>query len=169
MLEAFLPQSATSVVVYLDPTNVRWGAKKLDTFCREVVQVEPDPFTCFLFVNRTRDTLLMYFVGSDDGSNCGQPPGLRSPARPLLQPSRRAISRSRLSGAATMLVDGPARFGHPLGVRESTAYYWMKQARRAVPPKFARVVPAVSASPNPSVSARGPVQAELAGVTPPGR
>ena len=29
------------------------------------LQVEPDPFTCFLFVNRSRDTLLMYFVGSD--------------------------------------------------------------------------------------------------------
>jgi hypothetical protein len=65
MLEAVLPQSATRVVVYLNPINVRWGAKKLGTFCREVVQVEPDPFTCFLFVNRTRDALLMYFVGSD--------------------------------------------------------------------------------------------------------
>jgi transposase-like protein len=28
-----------------------------------------------------------------------------------------------------------------LGVRESTAYYWVKRARRAEPPKFARVVP----------------------------
>ena len=65
MLESFLPQSATRVVVYLNPINVRWSAKKLGTFCREVVQVEPDPLTCFLFVNRSRDTLLMYFVGSD--------------------------------------------------------------------------------------------------------
>jgi hypothetical protein len=65
MLQAFLPQSATRVVVYLTPINVRWGAKKLGTLCREVIQVEPDAFTCFLFVNRGRDTLLMYFVGSD--------------------------------------------------------------------------------------------------------
>jgi len=28
-----------------------------------------------------------------------------------------------------------------LGVRESTAYYWMKRARRAEPPKFVRVIP----------------------------
>ena len=28
-----------------------------------------------------------------------------------------------------------------LGVRESTAYYWVKRARRAESPKFARVVP----------------------------
>lgn len=33
-----------------------------------------------------------------------------------------------------------------LGVRESTAYYWMKQARRAEPPKFARVVPTAQTS-----------------------
>jgi hypothetical protein len=65
MLEALLPPSATRVVVYLDPINVRWGAKKLGTFCREIVRVEPDAFTCFLFVNRSRDALLMYFVGSD--------------------------------------------------------------------------------------------------------
>ncbi len=65
MLEAFLPQSATRVVVYLNPIRVRWGAKKLGMLCREVVGIEPDPFTCFLFVNRDRDTLLMYFVGRD--------------------------------------------------------------------------------------------------------
>src|SRR5690349_19979433 len=28
-----------------------------------------------------------------------------------------------------------------LGVRESTAYYWVKRARRSEPPKFASVVP----------------------------
>jgi hypothetical protein len=65
MLEAFLPKSATRVVVYLQPINIRWGAKKLGTFCREVVRVEPDERTCFLFVNGRRDTLLLYFVCSD--------------------------------------------------------------------------------------------------------
>ena len=65
MLEAILPQSATRVVVYLNPINIRWGAQKLRTLCREVLQIEPDAFTCFLFVNRSRDTLLLYSVGSD--------------------------------------------------------------------------------------------------------
>jgi hypothetical protein len=37
-----------------------------------------------------------------------------------------------------------------LGVRESTAYYWVKRARRAEPPKFARVVPS-GQGPSPSL------------------
>lgn len=37
-----------------------------------------------------------------------------------------------------------------LGVRESTAYYWVKRARRAEPPKFARVVPS-ERGPSPSL------------------
>jgi hypothetical protein len=52
-------------MVYLQPINLRWGAKKLGTFCREVLRVEPDDSTCFLFVNGRRDTLLMYLLGSD--------------------------------------------------------------------------------------------------------
>ena len=65
MLQAFLPQSASRVVVYLEPINVRWGAKKLGVFCREVVGIEPDARTCFLFVNARRDTLLVYFIDAD--------------------------------------------------------------------------------------------------------
>jgi hypothetical protein len=64
-LETFLPKSATRVVVYLQPINLRWGAEKLGAFCREVIGVEPNQSTCFLFVNRRRDTLLMYFLGFD--------------------------------------------------------------------------------------------------------
>jgi hypothetical protein len=62
MLEAFLPKSATRVVVYLEPINVRWGVQKLGVFCREVVGVEPDDATCFLFINSRRDTLLLYVL-----------------------------------------------------------------------------------------------------------
>jgi hypothetical protein len=65
MLETFLPASATRVVVYLEPINMRWGPDRLGAFCREVIGVEPDQSTCFLFVNRQRDTLLMYFLGFD--------------------------------------------------------------------------------------------------------
>ncbi len=67
MLEAFLPKSATRVVVYLEPINVRWSVQKLGAFCREVVGVEPDAATCFLFVNSRRDTLLLYFEDSTGG------------------------------------------------------------------------------------------------------
>lgn len=62
MLQAFLPGSATRVVVYLAPINLRWGTKRLGAFCREVVGIEPDARTCFLFVNARRDTLLVYFM-----------------------------------------------------------------------------------------------------------
>lgn len=66
MLEALLPTSATRVVVYLQPINTRWGAQKLGAFCREVLPVEADDRTCFLFVNARRDTLLLYYA-NDDG------------------------------------------------------------------------------------------------------
>jgi transposase-like protein len=33
-----------------------------------------------------------------------------------------------------------------LGVSESTAYYWMKRARRVEPPRFARLVPTATMS-----------------------
>ena len=62
MLKAFLPKSATQVVVYLEPINVRWGVQKLCAFCREVVGVEPQDAACFSFVNSRRDTLLLYFM-----------------------------------------------------------------------------------------------------------
>jgi len=65
MLDAFLPKSATRVVVYLQPINVRWGAKKLGAFCREVLRIEADARTCFCFVNARRDTLLLYFADAD--------------------------------------------------------------------------------------------------------
>lgn len=52
MLEAFLPKAAKRVVVYLHPVNVRLGLQKLAAVCRDVVGVEPDDNTCFLFVNR---------------------------------------------------------------------------------------------------------------------
>jgi hypothetical protein len=61
MLETFLPSSAKRVVVYLHPINMRWGAQRIGEFCREVLRIEPDRTTCFLFVNRRRDALSLYF------------------------------------------------------------------------------------------------------------
>ena len=47
----------------------------------------------------------------------------------------RLVEMVRASGESVKVV------AKRLGVRESTAYYWMKRARRAEPPKFARLVP----------------------------
>lgn len=65
MLQAFLPDSASRVVLYLQPINPRWGAAKLAALCRDVLGIEPDTSTCFLFVNRARDTLVLYFLDID--------------------------------------------------------------------------------------------------------
>jgi transposase-like protein len=47
----------------------------------------------------------------------------------------RLIETVRASGEPVKMV------AQRLGVRESTAYYWMKRSRRAESPKFARVIP----------------------------
>ncbi len=61
MLQALLPNWITKVVVALEPISMRLGSDKLATRCREVLRVEPNEDTCFIFANRQRDTLLMYF------------------------------------------------------------------------------------------------------------
>ena len=60
MLEAFIPASTTRVVVCLDPISMRLGPDRLRTHCAEVVGVEPDLFTSFLFTNKKRDCLLLF-------------------------------------------------------------------------------------------------------------
>jgi hypothetical protein len=60
MLAAFLPASATRVVVYLEPISMRLGTERLRKLCTEAIGVEPDPFTAFLFTNKARDCLLLF-------------------------------------------------------------------------------------------------------------
>jgi hypothetical protein len=62
MLEFLLPKSATRVLVCLTPVSMRWGVDRLRRFCREELETEPDQTTSFLFINKDRDTLLLYFV-----------------------------------------------------------------------------------------------------------
>ncbi len=62
MLQAFLPTPATRVVVYLKPINLRWGPAKLRELCVETIGIEPDNRTAFLFTNKSRDCLLMFFA-----------------------------------------------------------------------------------------------------------
>ena len=52
----------------------------------------------------------------------------------------RLVETVRTSGEPVKLV------AKRLGVQESTAYYWMKQARQTESPKFARVVAATQTS-----------------------
>ena len=61
MLDALLPNWITRVVVALEPISMRLGADKLAALCRGVLCIEPDESTCFIFANRQKDMLLMYF------------------------------------------------------------------------------------------------------------
>jgi IS66 Orf2 like protein len=61
MLQALLPNWITKVVVALEPISMRLGSDKLAARCRDVLHIEPDEDTCFIFSNRQKDTLLMYF------------------------------------------------------------------------------------------------------------
>ena len=60
MLEAFLPASATRVVVYLEPISMRSGPERLRKLCTESIGLEPDSFTAFVFTNKARDCLLLF-------------------------------------------------------------------------------------------------------------
>ena len=65
--------------------------------------------------------------------------------------------RERLIEAARVSGEPVKAIAKRLGVKESTAYYWMKRARQAGPTVFARVVPA----PRPSTLS---VSIEVGGV-----
>lgn len=62
MLELFLPKRAKRVVVGLNPMNMRWGPDRLRAFCRDVLEIEPDLTTAFLFANKSRNRLMLYSV-----------------------------------------------------------------------------------------------------------
>ena len=65
VLELLLPETIERVIVCLEPMKMRWGADRLRRFCREELEIEPDAATCFVFVNKARDMLLMYLVDED--------------------------------------------------------------------------------------------------------
>lgn len=65
MLELFLPKTIERLVVYLEPMNMRWGVTRLRKFCVEDLGIEPDLVTSFVFVNKARDCLLLFFTDED--------------------------------------------------------------------------------------------------------
>jgi hypothetical protein len=66
VLQSFLPTSATRVVVYLKPINMRLGPAKLRELCTETIGIEPSASTAFLFTNKVQDCLLMFFADGGD-------------------------------------------------------------------------------------------------------
>ncbi|MBI4702618.1 MAG: IS66 family insertion sequence element accessory protein TnpB [Deltaproteobacteria bacterium] len=63
MLDLLIPPQITKVLIYTKPISMRWGAMKFRSLCADVLGVEPQPDTAFLFANKKQDTLLLYIVG----------------------------------------------------------------------------------------------------------
>jgi hypothetical protein len=64
IVASLLPSSATRVVVYLQPISMSYGDVRLRQLCRDVLGMEPDPLTAFLFTNKQRNCLLLYSAPS---------------------------------------------------------------------------------------------------------
>lgn len=65
MIEAFVPPDVTRLVVGLKPISMRWGPSQIRSHLHDVLGVDPDPSTAFLFTNPKRDCLLLYCVDED--------------------------------------------------------------------------------------------------------
>ncbi len=63
----YLPPGVRHVHLYADPINMRWGEAKLSKLCREQMGIEPDHGDVFLFCNRKKDQIRLFFL-DDDGS-----------------------------------------------------------------------------------------------------
>ena len=57
-----VPPSATRVIVYLKPINMRTACETLRTICCNELDMLPDADTAFVFVNKARDSLLLYYA-----------------------------------------------------------------------------------------------------------
>lgn len=54
--------TAKRVVVYLKPINMRTACETLRTICCNELDIVPDAETAFVFVNKARDSLLLYYA-----------------------------------------------------------------------------------------------------------
>lgn len=63
----YLPPSTTHVHLYADPIHMGWGENKLGKLCFEELGRDPADGGVFLFHNRAKDQLRLFFV---DASGC---------------------------------------------------------------------------------------------------
>lgn len=65
----FLIPNVKTVYMYPRPVNMRWGENKLTSLCRDEMGIDPATGAVFLFFNRPRDSLKLFFydeTGSQD-------------------------------------------------------------------------------------------------------
>lgn len=90
-----LPAGVRHVHLYADPINMRWGDNKLAALCREDIGIDPDGGAVFLFHNRKKDQLRLFFLDEDGAQSLTKllpdhtfvlpvvPPGERSTEVPV--------------------------------------------------------------------------------------
>lgn len=61
-----LPPGVTHVHLYAEPIHMSWGEKKLEQLCREEIGIDPADGGVFLFHNRAKDQIRLFFL-EDDG------------------------------------------------------------------------------------------------------
>ena len=62
MAKGKVPTSATRVVVYLKPISMRTACQSLRLLCCNELDMLPDASTAFVFMNKARDSLLLYYA-----------------------------------------------------------------------------------------------------------
>ena len=60
-----LPPGVSHVHMYAEPINMRWGEKKLSQICRDEIGIDPAAGDVFLFFNRAKDQIRLFFLDSD--------------------------------------------------------------------------------------------------------
>jgi transposase len=60
-----LPSGVSHVHLYSAPIGMRWGEKKLTQICRDEIGIDPTSGDVFLFHNRAKDQIRLFFLDSD--------------------------------------------------------------------------------------------------------
>jgi transposase len=60
-----LPPGVTHIHLYAQPIPMGWGEKKLGQLCTEEIGIDPADGGVFLFYNRAKDQLRLFFLDAD--------------------------------------------------------------------------------------------------------
>lgn len=60
-----LPPGVSHVHLYAEPINMGWGEKKLGQLCSEEIGIDPADGEVFLFYNRAKDQIRLFFLDAD--------------------------------------------------------------------------------------------------------
>jgi transposase len=61
----YLPPGAQHVHMFADPISMGWSEKKLGQLCREEMGIDPEDGDVFLFHNRKKDQIRLFFLDAE--------------------------------------------------------------------------------------------------------